>query len=110
MVSFAVLFGLARLLDFELPHWFGGLVLVAGAVTPAFGAASLALDSSLALSDQARRSANMEASLSALAERAKSADRLDLFQAIGREALVLQIQQEDRWSEEAAHRQVLRAG
>ena len=110
LVSFAVLFGLAKLLDFELPHWFGGLVLVAGAVTPAFGAASLALDSSLALSDQARRSANMEASLSVLAERAKSADRLDLFQSIGREALVLQIQQEDRWSEEAAHRQVLRAG
>ncbi len=113
-VAFLALFAgawfTAHAVDFELPHWLGGLVLMAGAVTPAFGAASLALDSALSFADQGRRSEDMRRRLSALHARLESDMGLEAQRRAARAAVRMQVSQEDRWSDDTAHRHVVRGG
>ena len=108
--AFAMAYVLAARAHLALPHWIGGAVLLAGAVTPAFGAASLALDSSLAFSDQARRSDSLRRSLEAIAEQVAPAASLDALQRAARAAIRLRISHEENWGDEAAHRHVVRGG
>ncbi len=110
LVGFVAAYVVAHRLHVELPHWVGGVVILAGAVTPAFGAASLALDAALAFSDQARRSDTMRHSLQAIAESAQPRATLATMQRAARTAIGLQLSQEDGWVDEAAHRHVVRGG
>lgn len=104
-------FAIAYTLDHEaLPHWLGGVVMLAGAVTPAFGAASLALEAALAFSEQSRRSDHLVHELQAIAERVAPDSDLERLQQAARAAIRLQVSMEDRWSEAAAHRHQVRAG
>ena len=105
--GFAIAYGLDHTL---LPHWLGGVVMLAGAVTPAFGAASLALEAALAFSEQSRRSDRLVVDLKAIAERVAPDADLERLQQAARAAIRLQVSQEDRWSEDAAHRHQVRAG
>jgi hypothetical protein len=109
LVAYANAWGVAELADWDLPHWLGGAVLMAGAVTPAFGAASLALDAALAFSDQSRRNAYMVRELSAIAATTPEDASLEALQRAARTAIRLQVSQEERWIDEAAHRHVMRA-
>ena len=84
--------------------------MLAGAVTPAFGAASLALEAALAFSEQSRRSDRLVVDLKAIAERVAPDADLERLQQAARAAIRLQVSQEDRWSEDAAHRHQVRAG
>ncbi|OYU69668.1 MAG: hypothetical protein CFE28_06425 [Alphaproteobacteria bacterium PA2] len=93
-----------------LPHWLGGVVMLTGAVAPAFGAASLALEAALAFSEQSRRSDRLVQDLSAIARRFSPDSDLERLQQAARAAIRLQVSQEDRWSEDAAHRHQVRAG
>jgi hypothetical protein len=110
LTAFAAAYGFAHHRHEHLPHWFGGLVLLAGAVTPAFGAASLALDASLAFSDQARRSDVLRRGLEAVADGLDPGAPLETLQRAARAAIRLRVSQEESWSDEAAHRHVVRGG
>ncbi len=94
----------------ETPHWLGGLVVMAGVVVPAIGAASLALEATLALGEQARRSRTLAAQLQTLAPPPGAPTGLDRIQAIARIAIRLQRLQEDHWTEDAQRRRLFRGG
>ncbi|MFX7902711.1 hypothetical protein ABTK34_19805, partial [Acinetobacter baumannii] len=47
LASYALAYFVGPKVGFELPHWYGSLLVLTGAITPAFGAASLALEASL---------------------------------------------------------------
>jgi hypothetical protein len=92
------------------PHWLSGLVVMAGAIVPAIGAAGLALEATLSLSEQSRRSRTLANQLEALREEARPQDTLERLQGIARAALRLQRVQEDHWSEEVGRRRLFRGG
>src|SRR5207244_3810061 len=48
------------------PHWLAGAVVMAGAIVPAIGAASLAVEATLSLGEQALRSRVLAARLDAI--------------------------------------------
>jgi hypothetical protein len=100
----------AERLRTELPHWVGGVVIVFGAVTPAFGAASLALESALSFADQSRRSDHLVRELAAIQANLTPDADLEALQRAARAAIRLQISQEERWGDDAAHRHVVRGG
>lgn len=92
------------------PKWLSGLVFMAGAIVPAIGAACLALEATLSIADQARRSATLDRQLEAL--RRDLGDRwgLEDLQSVARAAIRLQRAQEDHWSDEAGRRRLFRGG
>jgi len=92
------------------PHWLSGVVVMAGAIVPAIGAAGLALEATLSLGEQSRRSRTLANQLEALKEEATPQDSLDRLQSIARAALRLQRVQEDHWSEEVGRRRLFRGG
>jgi hypothetical protein len=92
------------------PHWLGGLVVMAGAVVPAIGAAGLALEATLSLGEQARRSRALADQLEALRTEAGAPLTLERLQAVARAALRLHRAQEDHWSEEVGRRRLFRGG
>lgn len=109
LFGYAAAWGAVWMWRSELPHWLGGVVMMAGTVTPAFGAASLALDAALAFSDQGRRNAYMVRELSAIAATVPEDASLEALQRVARAAVRLQVSQEERWIDDAAHRHVVRA-
>ena len=92
------------------PHWLSGVVVMAGAIVPAIGAAGLALEATLSLGEQSRRSRTLANQLEALKEEVTPHDRLERLQSIARAALRLQRVQEDHWSEEVGRRRLFRGG
>jgi hypothetical protein len=94
----------------ETPHWLGGLVVVAGAVVPAIGAAGLALEATLSLGEQARRSRILSARLTALTGHLETRPGLERFQAVAKAAIRLLRIQEDHWTEDASRRRLFRGG
>jgi hypothetical protein len=94
----------------ETPHWFGGIVIITGAIVPAIGAAGLALEATLALGEQARRSRILATQLDSLMAASGSAQSLERLQALARTAIRLQRVQEDHWTEGAARRRLFRGG
>ena len=110
LTTYVGMFAVAHRLHGEVPHWLGGVVILTGAITPAFGAASLALDAALAFSEQGRRSDGMCRRLAQLAENIEPSPSLEAIQRAARAAIRLQVSQEDNWSDDTAHRHVVRGG
>jgi hypothetical protein len=94
----------------ETPHWLGGVVVMAGAIVPAIGAAGLALEATLSLSEQAQRSRVLASRLASLGEALPPEPELDRVQAVVRAAIRLQRVQEDHWTESASRRRLFRGG
>jgi hypothetical protein len=92
------------------PHWLAGMVMMTGAIVPAIGAAGLALEATLSLGEQARRSHALADQLEALAAQAQAPQTLERLQSLTRAALRLHRAQEDQWSEEAGRRRLFRGG
>jgi hypothetical protein len=90
------------------PPELAGLVLMAGAVAPAIGAAGLALEATLSLGEQARRSRILADQLEALREETQPHGTLERLQSVVRAALRLERAQEDHWSEEVGRRRLFR--
>jgi len=94
----------------QVPHVLGGLVIMAGAIVPAIGAAGLALEATLGLGEEAQRSHVLAEQL-AQVDRARSPDGgLEELQRLARAAIRLQRAQEDHWTEGAARRRLFRGG
>ena len=92
------------------PPWLGGVMFMAGAIVPAIGAAGLALEATLSLGEQARRSQALAARLEALKAKVETQWDLDTLQAVARTAIRLQRAQEDHWSDDVGRRRLFRGG
>lgn len=92
------------------PRWFDGLVALAGAIVPSIGAAGLALEATLALSEEAQRSRILAARLEALTADLGEHPALEAFQAAAKAAIRLQRAQEDHWTEGTVRRRLFRGG
>jgi hypothetical protein len=94
----------------ETPHWLSGMVVLTGAIVPAIGAAGLALEATLALGEQSRRSRVLSAQLESLMANFRPSQGLERLQAVARTAIRLQCVQEDHWTEDTSRRRLLRVG
>jgi hypothetical protein len=83
---------------------------MAGSIVPAIGAAGMALEATLSLSEQAQRSRVLAGRLEGLSSHHAPEARLERLQAIAKSAIRLQRVQEDHWAEDAARRRLLRGG
>jgi hypothetical protein len=92
------------------PHWFTGMVFMAGAIVPAIGAAGLALEATLSLGVQAHRSQILQRQLDALKADLGAHWRLEDLQGVARTAIKLQRAQEEHWSGEVGRRRLFRGG
>jgi hypothetical protein len=92
----------------DAPHWFDVLVAVAGSIVPSIGAAGLALEATLALSEEAQRSQILAARLEGLMADLGPKPTLEGFQALAKAAIRLQRAQEDHWTEGTARRRLFR--
>jgi hypothetical protein len=92
----------------EGPHWLAGLVGVAGAIVPAIGATSLALEASLSLGEQAERSRVLARRLEAIVADLGPGASLEAHQAAAKAAIRLQRAQENHWTEGAERRRLIR--
>ena len=81
-----------------------------GAIVPAIGAASLALEATLSFDEQGRRSDLLAQQLGAIAAELGETPRLDRLQRAAKAAIRLQTSQEDRWTDEAVRRRLFRVG
>ena len=110
LAGFAIAWLLTPMVEQELPHWVGGAVMMLGAIVPAIGAAGLALEATLAFSEQGQRSLFLAGRLAVISASLTNPPRLDDFQRAARAAMRLHSAQEDRWGEEATRRRLLRGG
>ncbi|HEY2661532.1 MAG TPA: hypothetical protein VGI79_17570 [Caulobacteraceae bacterium] len=110
LLSFAVAFEAAGLTNNHLPHWIGGAVLMAGAIVPAMGAASLALEATLGFGEHSQRSLSVAQELELLMATLGPAPSLDTYQTTARAAVRLESLKEDRWSEDTDRRRLFRGG
>ena len=110
LVAFAGAWGVMHAVGQEMPHWIGGGVLMLGAIVPALGAASLALESTLAFAEQGQRSQFLATRLAAIQASITDPARLDELQRAAKAAMRLHGTQEDRWGEDADRRRLLRGG
>jgi hypothetical protein len=78
------------------PAWLDELVAVAGAVAPAIGAASLALEATLSLNEQGQRSRVLARRLEAIAAHLGSKRSLEALQEAAKAAIRLQRAQENQ--------------
>jgi hypothetical protein len=104
-VAVAILFSV---LGAETPHWLGGIVVMTGAIVPAIGAASLALEATLSLAEQSKRSRLLALRLGEIAAEAGEPCGLETVQAAVRSAVRLARAQEDRWFEATERRRLYR--
>ncbi len=111
LASFAIAyFTLLAFGGHHMPPWVGGAVEMMGAVVPAFGAASLAMEATLAFSEQAYRSHLLADKLHHLADMVTPDSRLDQLQLIAKTASRLQMEQEDRWTQDTVRQSLMRGG
>lgn len=94
----------------ELPRWVAGVVFMAGAIVPAIGAASLALEATLSLREQGQRSEVLAARLEEIRSRLGPEPSLQSLQSAIRSAIRLMRAQEEHWIEGAMRRRLYRAG
>jgi hypothetical protein len=92
----------------HLPVWFKAIVTVVGAFAPAVGAANIALEATLSLSEDAQRSRVLAARLESLGAEVPADAGLERLQSVARQAIRLQRRQEDHWSEETLRRRMVR--
>ena len=100
-------------LDLEAAHtpgWLGALVAMTGAVVPAIGAATLALEATLSLAEEARRSEVLASRLEAIAGGLGQEPRIEALQAAAKAAIRLARVQEDHWIEGTGRRRLYRGG
>lgn len=90
--------------------WLEGVVMATGSIVPAIGAASLALEATLALGEQARRSESLASRLKSIADDLGPNPGLDALQTAVRRAIRLARSQEEHWLESAGRRRLQRAG
>jgi len=81
-----------------------------GAIVPAIGAASLALEATLSLAEQAKRSEALAIRLESIVQGLGPAPRIDALQAAIKTAIRLARAQEDHWLEGTGRRRLYRAG
>lgn len=110
LTAFATAYLAAPMLHAHLPHWTAGAVMMLSALVPAIGAAGLALEATLAFREQGQRSLFLAEQLAAINASRVGPCRLDDLQRAARAAMTLHAAQEDRWSEEAARRRLVRGG
>ncbi len=94
----------------EPPHWIADLVVVAGAIVPAIGAASLALEATLSLGEQSQRSRLLAAQLDSIQAHLGAEPGLEALQAAARSAIQLTRAQEAHWGEGTVRRRLFRGG
>jgi hypothetical protein len=110
LAGFMVTTGVLALGGGHPPTWLAGLVYMAGAIVPAIGAAGLALEATLSLDVQARRSQLLTGQLKELRNTLGTQWRLEDLQSVARAAIKLQRSQEDHWSSESGRRRLYRGG
>lgn len=110
LTSYVAIAAATALLDLEMPHWLGGVVIMAGAIVPAIGAACLALEATLSLGDQARRSRVLVERLQALRAEIGPAPVLQRLQNAVKAAIRLERLHEEHWTEDASRRRLFRGG
>ncbi|MGE5502617.1 MAG: DUF4231 domain-containing protein [Ignavibacteriales bacterium] len=112
-VSFVVLllvlasYAFADLLA-QPPHWAGGVVVIAGTVIPAIGAATMALEAKLEFEDQSLRSRIIAAKLEALQLELGERPTSTAMQGAARKAIRWLSAEADQWREGAARRRLFR--
>src|SRR5262249_32858807 len=94
----------------ETPHWLGGLVVMTGAIVPSIGAASLALEATLSLAEQGRRSLVLASRLQAIADHLGPSPGMEAFQVAIKTAVRFARAQEEHWREATGRRRLYRAG
>lgn len=110
LTSYVVIAAATALLDLHMPHWLGGVVIMAGAIVPAIGAACLALEATLSLGDQARRSRDLFERLQALGSEIGPTPTLQALQNVVKAAIRLERLHEAHWTEETSRRRLFRGG
>jgi hypothetical protein len=110
LAAFAIAYGISASLGQHMPHWVGGAVLMAGAIVPAMGAASLALEATLGFSEHSQRSLDLADALNQLIASLDPDPTLDTYQKSARAAVQLESLKEDRWSEDSDRRRLFRGG
>ena len=110
LASFATAYIYSKAHGLVLPARFTGVVVMTGAIVPALGAASLALEATLAFGEQGRRNDELAARLETIAATLGDAPGLDQLQQAAKAAIRLQISQEERWTDESFRRRLVRTG
>jgi len=110
LASFATAYLYSKAHGLVLPSRFTGVVVMTGAIVPALGAASLALEATLAFGEQGRRNEELAARLETIAATLGDAPGLDQLQQAAKAAIRLQISQEERWTDESFRRRLVRTG
>jgi hypothetical protein len=94
------------------PHWFGGLVTVVSAVSPAVGAGCIAMDATNGFGELALHSARLKDAFEALRARVPSGGPIAYhpFHAIIRRGAELLVEDADAWRDRLARRRIVRGG
>jgi hypothetical protein len=92
----------------NLPGWVTGVVAMTGAVVPALGAASLALEAKLEFQEQSSRSQRIAETLDGLATRLGPEPSFDALQDVARAAVRLHLAESSHWQEGTARRRLFR--
>lgn len=92
----------------KTPRWLSQMVEVAGTIVPAIGAACLALEATLSLSEQAERGRVLAVRLESIIADIVQPAGLDAYQAAAKAAIRLQRAEENHWAEGASRRRLLR--
>ena len=94
------------------PHWFGGLVTLVSAVSPAVGAGCIALDATNGFGELALHSARLRGEFEALRSRVPSQQppAYHPFSAIIRRGAELLVEDADAWRDRLLRRRIVRGG
>ncbi len=113
LLAFLTMIGLAWLIHTPSPPaWFGGLVMVVSAVSPAIGAGCLALEATNGFGELARHSEHLEVEFEQMRVRLGDIDRQAYHnvQSIIRQAAQLVVEDADAWRDRALRRRIVRGG
>jgi hypothetical protein len=96
--------------EHHAPEFIEGVVAATGSIVPAIGAAALALEATLALAEQSRRSGILASRLKSIADDLGPDPGLDAVQGAVKRAIHLARSQEEHWMQAAGRRRLLRGG
>ncbi len=110
LVCYLALASGMALQDKEAPHWVADLVVMVGSIVPAIGAASLALEATLSLGEQAQRSRVLAGDRLQPSGQAGPEAGLEALQGAVKAAIRLTRAQEVHWGDGAVRRRLFRGG